>query len=222
MTPYFETKLGKLYHGDCMEILPQLDPVDLILTDPPYGIGEAAGKNKSRGKLATARDYGNDDWDNSPPSGKAFNLMADRSKHQIFFGGNYFIEHLENSPCWIVWDKDNGETDFADCELAWTNFKSAVRKFKYRWNGMLQENGGKHKEKRYHPTQKPVGLFSQILIKYAQDGWTIADPFAGSGTTGVACERLGCHKYVLIEISEKYCEIAAKRIRHELEQGRLF
>ena len=224
LKPYYETANGKLYLGDCLTIMPQLEPVDLCLTDPNYGIGEAAGKNKSRGCIAVSKDYGNDDWDNDIPPKEIFDYILSHSKYQIIFGGNYFVENLKNSPCWLVWDKDNGKTDFADCELAWTNFKTAVRKFKYRWQGMLQENGGKHKEKRYHPTQKPAGLFMQILTSYAQTGWAICDPFAGSGTTGLACERLQEMnlKYVLIEREEKYCEIAAKRLEQETSQLKLF
>ncbi|MCP3924539.1 MAG: site-specific DNA-methyltransferase [Desulfobacterales bacterium] len=222
MKPYYENENGKLYHGDCLKIMPILEKVDLALTDPPYGIGEAAGKNKSRSKLAISKDYGNDAWDNEIPSKECFELITKVSKNQIIFGGNYFIEYLKNSSCWLVWDKDNGKTDFADCELAWTNFNTAVRYFKYRWHGMLQENSGKHKEKKCHPTQKPVGLFKQILLKYSSENQTILDPFAGSGTTGLACEDLGKRKYILIEREEKYCEIIAKRIEAENKQLKLF
>lgn len=219
---YYRTDLGVLYHADCLTIMPELEPVDLVLTDPNYGIGEAAGKNKSRTKLAVATDYGNDDWDNDIPPKEIFDYILSHSKHQIIFGGNYFIEYLKNSPCWLVWDKKNGASDFADCELAWTNLKTAVRKYEYRWAGMLQENGGKHKEKRYHPTQKPAGLFMQILLTHAKAGWTVLDPFAGSGTTGLACERIHVHEYILIEREEKYCEIAAKRLEQETSQMKLF
>ena len=223
LKPYYENENGKLYHGDCEEIMPKLEKVDLVLTDPPYGIGEAAGKNKSRGKIAKAKDYGSDTWDNKTPSKECFEIILKSAEHHIIFGGNYFIESLQNSPCWIVWDKDNGKSDFADSELAWTNFKTAVRNFKYRWAGMLQENSGKHKEKRYHPTQKPVGLFKQILLKYAKENQTILDPFFGSGTTGLACEELGMGlKWIGIEKEEKYCEIAAKRIEAENRQLKLF
>ena len=221
MKSYYENENGKLYCGDCEDIMPELEKVDLVLTDPPYGIGEAAGKNKSRSKIAKAKDYGNKTWDNKPPSKECFEILLKAAEHHIIFGGNYFIEHLQPSPCWIVWDKDN-TGDFADCELAWTNFKTAVRKFKYRWNGMLQENSGKHKEKRYHPTQKPVGLFKQILLKYSEEGQTILDPFAGVGTTGLACEDLGKRKYILIEQEEKYCEITAMRLEAENKQLKMF
>ena len=141
-----------LYLGDCRDILQALAPVDLVLTDPPYGIGEAAGKNKSRGKAAVARDYGYSDWDDAPPADALIDEIRSKGKASILFGGNYFT--LPPSSCWLVWDKDN-TGDFADCELAWTNLPQAVRKFRFRWNGMLQENMGA-KELREHPTQKPV------------------------------------------------------------------
>jgi len=222
MSVYYQTGHGKLYHGDCADIMPMLGRFDLTMTDPPYGIGEAAGKNKSRGKIAVAKDYGNLAWDNRTPGKKVFDVMRDISEYQIIFGGNYFVECLSNSSCWIVWDKLNGNSDFADCELAWTNFKSAVRKYDYRWAGMLQESMGRNREKRYHPTQKPVGLFVQILNRYAQKGWRVLDPFAGSGTTGLACERIGKLEYVLIEREEAYCEIIAKRLEDETAQLKLF
>jgi len=217
MKPYFETKLGKLYHGDCKDLMYHLKPVDLILTDPPYGIGEAAGKNRSRGKAAIAKDYGNKKWDNSIPDKQTFHLMLSGSKNQIIFGGNYFVEYLTNSPCWLVWDKRNGKTDFADCELAWTSFKTAVRKFDFTWNGMIREG----REKKYHPTQKPLLLFCRILANYSKETDTVLDPFLGSGTTALACEQLG-RQWIGIEKEEEYCEIAAKRIRQEAEQLKLF
>jgi site-specific DNA-methyltransferase (adenine-specific) len=135
------------------------------------------------------------------------------SKNQIIFGGNYFIEYLKNSPCWIVWDKDNSG-NFADCELAWASFKTAVRKFKWRWNGMLQEDM-KHKESRYHPTQKPVELMKWILNKYSKPTDLILDPFLGSGTTAIAAKQIH-RRYIGIEISQKYCDIARQRLGQEV------
>jgi site-specific DNA-methyltransferase (adenine-specific) len=194
--------------------------VDLVLTDPPYGIGEARGKNKTRGCLAISRDYGVSDWDDAIPSKEVFDEMLRVSKNQVIFGGNYFIEYLYNSPCWIVWDKDNGNTDFADCELAWTSFKTAVRKYKYKWQGMLQEDM-KNKEFRYHPTQKPIGLFEWILDKYSEPGMTILDPFLGSGTTAVAALNTG-RLFIGIEKEPKYCEIARQRVKAAQAQQSLF
>ena len=219
MKPYFETETGKLYHGKCEDILPHLPMYDLLLTDPPYGIGI---KNTVGGdNMANVTNYGDHNrWDDIPPSDIEFKLMKKSSKNQIIFGGNYFVEHLFNSSCWIVWDKDNSG-NFADCELAWTSFSSAVRKIKFRWNGMLQEYGGKAKEKRYHPTQKPVGLFTRILEMYSEKGQTVIDCYAGSGTTALACIKMA-RNWVLIEQEEKYCEIIKSRVEKELKQIEMF
>ena len=217
---YYETDLGKLYCGDCLEILPLIDDkVDLVLTDQPYGIGESGKKNHSRGVLAKATQYKELNWDKSIPEKAIFDLIFEKSKNQIIFGGNYMIEHLKNSSCWLVWDKNNGQNDFADCELAWTNFKSAIRKYKFRWNGMLQENM-KEKEKRYHPTQKPAKLFEKILDDYSEKNITVLDPFAGSGTTAIACINTG-RKFILIEKEKEYCDIIVKRLTEHLSQTTL-
>ena len=196
-----------LYLGDCRDILPTLAPVDLVLTDPPYGIGEAAGKNKSRGLMAVSKDYGDDQWDNEPPPDDLIDAIRAKGRYQIMFGGNYFT--LPPSSCWLVWDKDNGSTDFADCELAWTNLPQAVRRLKFRWQGMLQENMGA-KELREHPTQKPVPVMRWALGQ-AKGVQTVLDPFMGSGTTGVACVEMD-KTFIGIEREAKYFDIACKRI----------
>jgi site-specific DNA-methyltransferase (adenine-specific) len=141
------------------------------------------------------------------------------SKNQIIFGGNYFVEHLRNSSCWIVWDKDNGNTDFADCELAWCSFSSAVRRLKLRWNGMLQHNM-KDKEIRIHPTQKPVRLFEWILEKYATQGQVIFDPFLGSGSSAIAAHNLG-FEFIGAEREQSYFDSACKRIEAAQQQLKL-
>ena len=206
-----------LYHGDCREVLPVLPHVDLILTDPPYGIGEAAGKNKSRGKMAVARDYGNDDWDNEPPPDWLIGLIRDKAKWQVLFGGNYYT--LPPATCWLVWDKENGDSDFADCELAWTNLPKAVRRLRWRWAGMLQQDMA-NKEEREHPTQKPVPVMRWALLQ-AKDVLTVCDPFMGSGTTGVACAMEG-RAFTGIERERKYFDIACERISRAQAQGRMF
>ncbi len=201
-----------LYQGDCAVILPQLPDFDLLLTDPPYGINidttlkKAAG-TKSKGGAAYKRDYGTTDWDSSTPPFWLFLLMASKSEVQIIWGGNYF--GLPETKCFLVWNKDNGTTKFADCELAWTNIDQPVRMIKHTWNGMLQENM-KQKEKRVHPTQKPVPIMEWCL-SHAPDAKTVCDPFMGSGTTGVACARKGL-QFVGIEREPKYFDIACERI----------
>jgi DNA modification methylase len=214
--------IGKITCADCLDILKQLPDkcIDLVLTDPPYGIKESCGKNKSRSKLAVAKDYGNKDWDNSTPTKDVFDEILRVSKHSIIFGGNYFVENLSNSPCWLVWDKHNGENDFADCELAWTNFKTAVRKYDWTWAGMLQENM-KEKEIRIHPTQKPVGLFMKILQDYSNENDLVLDCFSGSGTTAVACHNLH-RRFICIEKDPEYWKASCERLEQAQRQQTLF
>ena len=226
--------INKIHCGDCLDLMKEMPDkcVDLALTDPPYGIGEAAGKNISRSKsfgsrsfgdkntrrtIIPANDYGNFEWDDRPPSAEYFAELIRVSKNQIIFGGNYFS--LPQSSCWIVWDKDNSG-DFADAELAWTSFDTAVRIFKWKWNGMLQQDMA-HKEKRQHPTQKPLPLMMWCLEKYSKPGMTVLDPFMGSGTTCVACKKLG-RNFIGIEKEPEYIKIAEKRLEkvnnHKIEE----
>ena len=204
-----------LYLGDCLEILPTLGKVDACVTDPPYGIGESNEKNLSRGNKARPTDYGHYEWDNSPASAQQIGAMRSCSRHQIIFGGNYF--ELPPTSCWLVWDKQNGETDFADCELAWTNLSKAVRRVYWRWNGMIR----KGHEERFHPTQKPVGVMEWCITQLPDPAETILDPFMGSGTTGVACAKLG-RKFIGIEINEQYFDIACRRIEEAYAQPDMF
>lgn len=201
---------------DCLEFMKGIPDnyFDLIITDPPYGINICSNGNVGGGCLAKVKDYGIQEWDKTIPSKEIFQEMFRVSKNQIIFGGNYMTEHLRPSSCWIVWDKDNSG-NFADCELAWTSFNTAVRKFKHRWNGMLQEKMN-WKETRVHPTQKPVPLGRWLLEKYAKEGDIIFDPFAGSGSFLLACKHKG-FSFVGCELDEKYVSIANER----LEQGNL-
>lgn len=136
------------------------------------------------------------------------------SKNQIIWGANHFITRInKDSPCWIVWDKDNGANDFADCELAFTSFPNAVRKFKYRWHGMLQENM-KNKEIRIHPTQKPVDLYAYLLKTFAKEGDKIFDSHLGSGSSRIAAYKLGFDFYGC-EIDKEYFASANERFENE-------
>lgn len=159
--PYYQKGNITIYHGDCVEILPQLEPVYAVVTDPPYGIGESSSKAQRRGsKKVPPTNFGEFDWDKEPPPKAVFDMLRALSKHQVFFGGNYF--DLPPTNCYLVWDKDNGTTDFADCELAWTNLKKAVRLIKYKWQGYCQGDMS-NKELRLHPTQKPVAVMEWCL-----------------------------------------------------------
>jgi DNA modification methylase len=209
MKPYYQDSSVTIYHGDCREIVPTLGKFDLLLTDPPYGIGADNRKRiLSRTNAAKAKDYGESDWDNSTPADWVFAMLRDYSEKQIVWGGNYFNFPPCNGP--LVWDKENSG-DFADGELAWNNLGTALRIKRHLWNGMIR----KGQEERFHPTQKPLEVISWC-ISLAGDGvTTILDPFAGSGTTGRAAKDLG-RKATLIEREEKYCEIAAKRMAQEV------
>lgn len=205
-------ELNKIYLGDCLELMKQIPDksIDLVLTDPPYWIG-IKWKVGSE-KLAKVKDYWDfNNRDNEIPSKEYFNEILRVSKNAIIFWWNYFIENLNNSSCWIVWDKNNS-WDFADCELAWTNFKSAVRMYKYTRNWMLQEDMS-NKEVREHPTQKPVALFKWILENYSEPWMTILDPFLWSWTTAVACKQMW-RNFIGIEKEKKYVDIANKRLQY--------
>jgi site-specific DNA-methyltransferase (adenine-specific)/modification methylase len=219
-----EIGLATLYCGDCADILPKLGKVDAVVTDPPYGIGESSEKVKSRQRtkngnskaLADQRDYGNFNWDQKTPEKFIFDKICNISTCQIIFGGNYF--ELPPSKCWLVWDKENGENDFADAELAWTNLNKAVRLKRYMWNGMLRAN----KEPRGdHPTQKPIGIMEWCISHLPENSQTILDPFMGSGTTGVAAVKMG-KQFIGIEREQKYFDVACRRIEDAQRQESLF
>ena len=212
------------YNMDCIEGMKQFPDkyFDLAIVDPPYGIGENGSKNHTRGSLAKAKNYkAFAGGDVQPPNEEYFEELFRISKNQIIFGANHFISRMPyDSSCWIVWDKVNGESDFADCELAWTSFKSAVRKFEFRWAGMLQGNM-KNKEVRIHPTQKPVALYEWLLSRYAKVGDIILDTHVGSASSLIACYNTG-HKFVGFELDKNYYKLSKERLDNEIAQLRLF
>ena len=207
---------AELWLGDCRDVLPQLSGVDAVVTDPPYGIGEAAGKNASRGNLAVARDYGVETWDDAPIDPDLMSAVRSACRWAIIFGGNYY--DCPAASCWLVWDKENGGNDFADCELAWTNLPKAGRRLRYMWNGMLRAN---NEPRGDHPTQKPVGVMKWCLERLPEPNETILDPFMGSGTTGVAAVQMG-RNFIGVEREPKYFDIACKRIEDAQRQGDFF
>lgn len=215
-------ELNQIILADCMDVTRDIPDkyFELAIVDPPYGIGMMDSDNKSRSKLATARDYKKLP-DGNPPPPLYFSELMRLSKNQIIFGANHFIENfVRNSPCWIVWDKNNGNNDFADCEIAWTSFHSAIRKFKYTWNGMLQENMTS-KEIRIHPTQKPVALYRWLLQNYAKTGDKIIDTHSGSGSCAIAC-HIEKHDFLAIEKDPDYHAASVKRLEEVRAQGVLF
>jgi len=219
---YYETENGVLICDDCLNIMKDMSDkcVDLVLTDPPYGIKAANGFNGvgTRGfrglktKPIMRRTY-DDSWDNERPIKDIFDNIIKISKLSIIFGGNFFADLLPVSTHWLVWDKLNTMLTFSDCELIYTTSKrKSVMKYTVEYNGLI----GKEKT-REHPTQKPVKLITKILQNYSKQNNVIADFYLGSGTTAVACEILGL-QWIGIEISEKYCEVAKNRIANEANQ----
>lgn len=211
-----------LYLGDCLEVMATLEGVGAIISDPPYGIAFAHGGNDrsgiGKGRYATkfageaiAGDEG--PFDPSP--------LLQLGVPTILWGGNHFADRLDPSACWLIWDKRaaSGHTnDFADCEIAWTNLKGVARVFRHHWDGMMKAS--ERGEPRVHPTQKPIALM-EWCIAQAGNPATILDPFMGSGTTGVAAQRLGL-KFIGIEIDQRYFDTACSRIDNALRQERLF
>lgn len=223
-------QIGKatLINGDCMEYMSTLKnkEFDLAVIDPPYGIGAS---NYSRGgtqygnSKAKCKEYSIKDWDSLCPDEHYFDSLIKCSKNRIIFGANHFISNIPepSSSCWIVWDKLNGEgSGYADCELAYTSFKTAVRKFEFRWAGMLQGDM-KNKEIRIHPTQKPVKLYEWIFANYAKTGQRILDTHGGSMSSVIAALNLG-FEIVCIEKDEEYFNAAADRVIKSQQQQRMF
>ena len=206
--PYYQDDAVTLYNADCRELLPLLGKFDLLLTDPPYGIGYGGKENSVGGTPGRAR-HGwktwSTTWDESPIDKQTLGICVSISDHSIVWGGNYF--ELPPSMGWLVWDKKQRDFSLADAELAWTSKRAAIRIFDYSRAEAMREG-------RMHPTQKPLALMRWCL-SFAPDAGTVLDPFTGSGTTLVAAKLEG-RKAVGIEISERYCEIAAKRLSQQL------
>lgn len=203
---------------------------DLAIVDPPYGIKESAHRNKSRTKLAKTKMYKKEFWDYDKPNQEYFNELFRISKNQIIWGGNYFIDNLYSTKSFVVWDKVNQGTNFADCELAWTSFDKAVRLYRFMWNGMMQgspadgsSNNGNKKtnELRIHPTQKPVKLYEWLLMNYAKEGDKILDTHLGSGSIAIACHNLG-FDLTACELDKEYYDAAMNRLDWHQRQKRLF
>jgi len=204
-----------LINADCREVLPLLPKVDAVVTDPPYGIGEASKNFASRDNLAGADKYERSEWD-SGTQDDAIAKATEIARWSIIFGGNYY--DLPPTSCWLVWDKLNGDSDFADCELAWTNLPKAVRRIRFLWNGCMRRE---RDIERTHPTQKPVDVMKWCIEHLPVTASTILDPFMGSGTTGVACVKLG-RTFIGIEIDPGYFDIACKRIKDAYAQPDMF
>lgn len=212
MRPYYEHAGISICHGDCREILPTLPVADLLIADPPYGINYShSGGGLLNGKpcrqgTAKVRVTG-DDVAFDPAHLLSFPKL-------ILWGANHYSDRLPASRGWMIWDKREATTtnSMSDCEMAWTNFLGTARLFHHLWNGLAKAS--EHGIERLHPTQKPVALMAWC-IKFAPEARSVIDPYCGSGPTLEACKDLGLSA-IGIEIEEKYCEIAAKRLSQEV------
>ena len=209
--PYYKDDWATIYHGDCRGILPTLEKVDLVLTDPPYGISHPTDyASRGRGDLAPCTDYAPVHADNEPFDPR---WLLDYGEGRILWGGNYFAHLLPPTSGWLVWDKERpDELDQATCELAWTDCVKGVRRLRWLWNGMIRKGD----EKLQHPTQKPVGLMKWAMtLRWTLPLSVVVDPYMGAGATLRAAKDLN-RKSIGIEIEEQYCEIAAKRLAQEV------
>lgn len=214
-------ELNKTYLGDCMNYLKDFPDksFDCAIIDAPYGIGINKMNFVTSGAIKVGGAYRNDysdhptQWDETGLTIEQFKEIQRVSKNQVIFGGNHFANILPNSRCWIVWDKrveDKYSNDFADCELIWTSFDKPSRIIRFLWSGMLQEKMN-WKEKRLHPTQKPVEVMRQIIEMFTLKGDKVLDCFAGSGSTLLACKQLE-RDFIGIELEERYYNIIKKRL----------
>lgn len=208
----------RLILGDCLQVMPTLGRFDAVVTDPPYGIGYVHGGNDRSGigggkyatKLASKGIIGDDRPFEPAP------LMEVSDRH-VVWGGNHFADNLPRSPAWLIWDKraaSGHSNDFADCEMAWTNLSFPARMIRHHWDGMMKAS-----EKgvaRVHPTQKPI-IVMEWCLGFLPDAKTILDPFMGSGTTLVACQRMGRYG-TGIELDPDYFDIACKRVDEAARQ----
>lgn len=214
-----------LYNSDCMEYLSTLpdNAFDLAVCDPPYGIKQDGYRENNRSKLATSKNYHKALWSQKPPSPEYFTELRRVSRNQIIWGGNHLADLIgKKSPCWLVWKKFT-TGNFADCELAYTSFDTAVRLFEYPWNGMIQGfHGSKSKnEERIHPTQKPIALYEWIYANYAQPSQRILDTHMGSGSSVIAALNIG-FEIVACELEQVHFTDAIERISRSQQQERLF
>ncbi len=217
MQPYYEHAGITIYHGDCRDVIDTF-PNNLVLCgDPPYGISLKTNyRERKRGALALCNDYPPVYGDDSPFDPSPFL----RFETIALFGANYYADKLPSMPSWIVWDKvddleskrEIGFNDQADCELIWTNTGLPARIIHHKWMGAMKDS--ERQDSRVHPTQKPVVLMKMVLNILVVKERVILDPFMGSGSTLIAAKELGC-RAIGIEIEERYCEIAAKRLSQE-------
>ena len=203
----------KLIQGDCLPAMKEMpdNEFSLAIVDPQYGIGVNHNMGRRKGNLAS--NYKPAAWDSEPPPKEYFNELFRVSENQIIWGANHFMDLIgRRSSCWIVWDKlFSQDVSFASCELAYTSFKTVVKRFTH---SSARRNG-------IHPTQKPVALYKWLLTNYAKPGQTILDTHLGSGSIAIACHDYG-YDLTAYEIDKEYFEAATERIERHKAQGQLF
>jgi site-specific DNA-methyltransferase (adenine-specific) len=201
---------------DCKQYMKSIPDnfFDLAITDPPYGINAEQGTNRASRKQFKEKKYG---WDSKIPDEEYFNELFRVSKHQIIWGGNYFLELIGNCRCFIIWDKLNPDRCFADCEFAWTSFDEVARIFKPKRVQELNEvDGGK-----IHPTQKPIALYRWCLENYAKEGFKIFDSHLGSGSHRIAAKMLG-FDFFACELDKDYFDAQDLRYNNFIKKASLF
>ena len=203
MKPYYQDEWVTLYHGDCLEVTDWL-AADVLVTDPPYGLGGLMARSHQGawGRLWPSGEIGIA-WDHSAP--RVITESVEKFSQAIVWGGNYFP--LPPVRGWLIWDKVVRSFSSGHCEMAWTSIDQPIRAFNYS-TGQLASEG------KDHPTQKPLPLM-KWCIGFTTDGACVADPFAGSGSTLVAAKALG-RKAIGVELEERYCEIAARRLAQDV------
>lgn len=200
-TPFYDQDGITIYCGDNRHIVPLLDEFDLLLTDPPYGIGRDGGK-ATTSKHGGRKPYEFMGWDSEPPSAEIFEKLFNRTREQVIWGGNYFTRNLPPKMGWLVWDKGQ-DICSSDCELAFCSRDGALRR-------KTLNRAALKRDVTQHPTQKPIDLMLWCL-SFFSDAKTVLDPWMGSGTTLVAAKLRGL-RAVGIEINEEYCKTAVNRL----------
>ena len=202
----------KLTNEDNMELMARYPDnyFELAIVDPPYGIDV-----QKQSKFGNKKDI--KEWDSKTPSKNYFTELFRISKNQIIWGGNYFLDNLSSTRCFLIWDKQNGSNDMADAEIAWSSFKTSVKMYR----GHIFKGIGCTKYKSIHPTQKPVKLYEWLLMNYAKEGDKILDTHLGSGSIALACHNLG-FDLVGCELDKEYYEAACKRLKQHQAQLTMF
>ena len=214
----------KLIHGDSLQALKGYadNHFDIAIVDPPYGINIVEQLRKSvESKSSMYQNKngikGNSEWDTNIPTKEYFDELFRVSKNQIIWGGNYFLDYLGATRCFLIWDKQNGTNNMADAELAWASFETSVRMYR----GHIFKGIGNTNYNPIHPTQKPVKLYEWIIDKYTSEGDLILDTHLGSGSIAIACHYMK-RKLIGYEIDKEYYNAACKRFKEQTMQQALW